>query len=266
MTSGGSLAQVARRSSPVSLAGQQLLAVHPVFASLLPDGGLRRGSVLATTGPVATSLAIGLAAGPSQEGSWVGVVGDRAESLGLLAIAESGVELQRLIVVRADVALWAQAAAALIDSVDVVVALPPRHLALGDARRLQARVRERGAVVVVLGNASRFEIDITLASVDVRRPGLGQGYGHLQGFEVDVEATGRRAATRTRRAALRLGADGWSTSEAPQAVFARGLRPRTPSSSGSLALTRPFSLGDCAPRTPSSSGSLALTRPMIAGA
>ena len=52
-----------QRGQPLVLAGQQVLPVTAAFEGLLPDAGLRRGTVTQTKGPGATSLALGLLAG-----------------------------------------------------------------------------------------------------------------------------------------------------------------------------------------------------------
>src|SRR5215218_7474130 len=102
--------QLAHQHRPVVLARDQVLPVHPALAPLLPEAVLRRGSTIVTSGTVgrsgaATSLALALAAAPSAAGSWVGVVG--LPSLGLLAAAQAGVALERLILVASpDDARW----------------------------------------------------------------------------------------------------------------------------------------------------------------
>ena len=97
---------------------------------------------MAVDGAAARSLALALAAGPSAAGSWVGVVG--LPSLGLAAAAEVGVALERLLLVAAlPPAEWATVVATLVDGVDVVVVGLPRWVRAGDARRLQAWVRQR---------------------------------------------------------------------------------------------------------------------------
>ena len=175
----------------------------PALAPLLPDGALRRGTTLAIEGPAARSLALALAAGPSAAGSWVGVVS--LPSLGLAAAAEVGVALERLLLVASPPpAEWATVVATLVDGVDVVVVGLPRWVRAGDARRLQARVRQRGAVLVVVGSPGPLEAEVGLAAEGAQWVGLKDGAGHLQGRRVVVAATGRRAAARSRRVALWL--------------------------------------------------------------
>ena len=66
-----------------------------------------------------------------------------------LAAAEAGVALERFAVVRrVPPARWATVVAALLDGVSLVLAEVPRGVRLGDARRLEARARERETVLV----------------------------------------------------------------------------------------------------------------------
>lgn len=196
------LSDLAGRARPLAAAGERLLPVLPPLAGLLPGGGLRRGSTVAVAG--ATSLALALLAAPSAAGSWCAVVG--RPSLGALAAAEAGVAVERLALVAAPGGEWAAAVAALLDALDVVAAAPPAPPRPADARRLAARARERGSVLVVLG---RWEgADVRLAVVSSRWTGLGRGAGHLRARRVEVVAEGRGAAARPRRAALWLPAEG----------------------------------------------------------
>ncbi|MDQ2826290.1 MAG: hypothetical protein M3Y04_04945, partial [Actinomycetota bacterium] len=95
-----SLPEVAGRAQPVTMAGERLLPVLPALESLLPGGGLRRGSVVTvggSTGGGSTSLALSLLAAVSAQGSWCAAVG--LPALGLAAAAEMGVALDRFPVV-----------------------------------------------------------------------------------------------------------------------------------------------------------------------
>ncbi|HEY1282321.1 MAG TPA: hypothetical protein VGF22_21755 [Acidimicrobiales bacterium] len=197
------LAAAAQRARPVALAREHVLPVLDALAPVLPDAGLRRGTVVAVGGAAATSLALAVAAAPSVAGSWVGAVG--MPSLGLLAAAELGVALERLLLVAAPPpGEWTTVVATLIDGVDVVLVRLPRSVRTGEARRLQARARQRGAVLIAVGPAHPLEPDVTLAVEDEEWTGLDAGTGHLQGRRVGVVAVGRRAAARHRRLALWL--------------------------------------------------------------
>jgi membrane protein implicated in regulation of membrane protease activity len=117
-----------------------------------------------------------------------------------VAAAEAGVVLERLAVVPRPGEQWATVVAALLDALDVVLVRPPLRLRHADARRLAARARERGSVLVAL---SRWEgADMVLTARSARWHGVGQGDGHLQGCRMEVVATGRRAGARERTAVL----------------------------------------------------------------
>jgi hypothetical protein len=223
----GALGALAERVRPTDLARDRRLPVLPAFADLLPGAGLRRGATVAVgaaPGVVgATSLALALAAGPSRAGSWVAVVG--LGSLGLVAAAEMGVDLGRLVLVAdpgRDRAGWASVVAALVDGFDVVLLAPGgvgaagevdggggsgpgRRLRPADARRLVARVRERGSVLLSVGGDLPGERSpLRLTVVAAAWEGLGDGWGHLEGRRVTVESGGRGEAARPRRAELWL--------------------------------------------------------------
>ncbi len=188
---------------PVSLARERTLPVLPALADLLPEGGLRRGSTVAVSG--ATSLALALLAGPSQAGSWCAAVG--LPSLGLVAAAEVGIALERFPLVARPGDDWPAVVAALVDAVDVVLVRLPRHVRTGDARRLVAKVRDRGAVLVTTGGP--FAGDVRFSASACAWEGLGRGHGRLRARRIDVVASGRGAASRERRVSLWLpAADG----------------------------------------------------------
>ena len=138
------------RIAPLTGARERTLPVPAPLRELFPGGALRRGWVIATEGDGATSLALAVAAGPSAAGSWTAVVGE--EGLGLAAAAEAGVVLERLLVVTAAGSrAAAEATAALVGSVDIVLLGPGIRLGAADQRRLVARLRERGSVLIHLG-------------------------------------------------------------------------------------------------------------------
>lgn len=209
---------------PVSLAGGRLLPVLPALGALLPGGGLRRGSTVAVAG--STSLALALLAGPSAAGSWCAVVG--MPSLGLVAAAEVGVAIGRLALVAAPGRDWAAVVAALLDALDVVVVqVPDRAVRAADARRLAARARERGAVLVPLGRWDGADVRLSVARSAWE--GLdGGGSGHLRARLVDVVAEGRGAAARPRRARLWLPAADGTIAPAEPESSPTPLRERAP--------------------------------------
>jgi hypothetical protein len=192
-------------AQPVAMAGERVLPVLGPLQPLFPAGALRRGSVVSVTG--STSLALSVLAAASAQGSWCAAVGMPA--LGLAAAAELGVALERFPLVASPARSsgnggWAWVVAALVDACDVVLARPPTHLKAADARRLTARARERGAVLVLSGSGwpEAAEVQLTVSSSSWE--GLGQGYGRLLGRRVEVVAGGRGAAARERRVGLWL--------------------------------------------------------------
>ena len=224
------LREIADRAAPVTLARHQTLPVVEALAPLLPEGAVARGSVVGVAGGVgATSLALTLVAGPSRDGSWAAVVG--LPELGLAAADELGVALDRLALVALpphDPAPWAPTVAALIGAVDLVLVDARVRLAARDTRRLAARARERGSVLVpvapdalastdgVGAGRSRpssrplgeWACDVTLRTTEVRWEGLGEGHGHLRRRQVVVTADGRGRAARPRRGELWVPAAG----------------------------------------------------------
>jgi hypothetical protein len=200
------LSELVERAQPVAMAGERLLPVLPALTPLLPAGGLRRGSIVTVGG--STSLALALLAAASAQGSWCAAVG--LPALGLAAAAEAGVALERFPLVASPgpgsgPGGWAWVVAALLDAFDVVLARPPAGSGVrgADGRRLTARVRERGAVLVVAGAwAEPAEVRLTLASAAWE--GVGQGHGRLRGRRVEVVTGGRGAAARERRVPLWL--------------------------------------------------------------
>jgi hypothetical protein len=145
---------------------------------------------------------LALLAGPSQAGSWCAAVG--LPSLGLVAAAEVGVALERFPLVARPGDEWPAVVAALLEAVDVVLVCLPRHVRTGDARRLVARARDRGAVLITTGASTALPADVRLSVAGALWEGLGQGHGRLRARRIDVVATGRGAASRERRASLWL--------------------------------------------------------------
>jgi hypothetical protein len=188
------------------LARDRTLPLDAALAGLFPEGAQRRGStVVVGRGPLAgtTSLALALLSGPSAGGSWCAVVG--APDLGLVAAAQLGVELERLAVVPWPGQRWAVVTAALLEGFDVVVLRPAGQVSAPDARKLEARARERGSVLAVMGEGWPGTADLRLGIVAGRWRGLEDGCGYLRGREVEVVAGGKGAASRQRRVRTWLG-------------------------------------------------------------
>ncbi|MGI8757406.1 MAG: hypothetical protein ACR2MB_16430 [Acidimicrobiales bacterium] len=212
------LRQLGERVRPLTSAGERVLGVPDPLTPLFPRGGLQRGTAVATSGPVATSLALALAGPTTATGAWVAVVG--LGDLGLLAAAELGVALERtLLVTEPPPRVWAATVAGLLDAVDVVLVRPDRSVPASTQRRLLSRARDRGSVLIQVGGHPGVWAeapDLTVTTVAATWEGVGQGHGRLVARRVVVSVSGRRGATRPRRRELWLpGADGRIVLAAP---------------------------------------------------
>jgi hypothetical protein len=177
------------------------LPVRVELAGLLPWGGLRRGSTVSVRG--STALLLALLAEPTAGGSWAAVVG--MPNLGLLAAAEQGVAVDRLALVPRPGAQTSAVAAALLDGVDLVVLATDEaagRVSAAQARRLSARARHRGAVLLAFGPWPAADVELRCARASWS--GLGAGHGYLRQREVVVSARGRGAAARPVRVNLLL--------------------------------------------------------------
>jgi hypothetical protein len=180
----------------VTLVVEHTLPLAPSVEDLFPAHVLRRGSaVVVSSAPGAqgaTTLAFSLAAAATAQGVWCAAVG--FADLGVVSIAEVGVVLDRLALIPTVAPdRWLPTVGALLDAVDVLVVRPPAHLRAGDARRLVTRTRQRGAVLIAVGNAIEGA-DIRLTVTKGRWEGPGRGDGHLDHRRLDVMVGGRGAA------------------------------------------------------------------------
>jgi hypothetical protein len=179
-----------------------LLPVSSSLAPLFPAGGLRRGSTIAVRG--STSLLLALLAEASAAGSWCAVIG--LPALGAVAAVEAGIAAERLALVPDPGAEPGAVAAALLDGVDIVVVGSPGGLQLVDVRRLVARARQRGSVLIGVGNWPGAELRLEIT--DTAWYGLGDGHGHLKARAATIVGTGRGSASRPRRVRVWLPAAG----------------------------------------------------------
>ena len=166
--------------------GTRVLPVHPRLASLLPDGGLRTGTTVVVRG--STSLLLTLLAEASRDGAWTVLVG--YPSAGMAAAADAGCDLARTLVVPLPAGSGVDASAvlaALIDGMDVVVVGPEVALLDQDRRRLAARARERGTVLL----AALPTPALSAGYLRLQRPSAGRKASTQQGWgaQVVLEAT-----------------------------------------------------------------------------
>ncbi|MET9272476.1 hypothetical protein [Kribbella sp. NPDC003557] len=206
----GRVPSVARVQQALDTAGvDRELPTHPAVSGLLAGASLRGGSVYSVRGSAA--LVMALMAGPSAEGAWCGVVG--VPSFGAEAARGLGVDLERLVLVPDPGREWLSVVAALVDALTVVVVRPPGEVTPGEASRLAARLRTRGAMLVAYGSwpgsEARFEIESNTWT------GLGDGEGLLTARRATVAVTGRRAAVRARHDLWLPGPDGTIRSAEP---------------------------------------------------
>ena len=163
-----------------------VLPVHPALASLLPGGGLRPGAAYSL--PRSTSLLLALLGRASHEGSWCGVVG--MPRLGAEAAEGMGVDLSRLVLIPEPGQRWLAVAATVAEVLPVVAVRPSGRAADAEVSRLAARLRDRGAVLLVQGLWPQAE-----AVLEVGEPawtGVGRGHGYLEGRAVTVTSSSRR--------------------------------------------------------------------------
>ncbi|WP_203654034.1 hypothetical protein [Actinocatenispora rupis] len=173
----------------------RLLPVHGELRSLLPEGGLRRGatvSVAAATGGM--SLLFALLGAASSGGEWCAMAG--VPEVGVLSAAEYGVVPERFALVPYPGPEWWTVVAALLDGFGLVVARPAGPVSPVLARRLAARTRQRGAVLLVHGDWPGA--DVAMRCSDPVWEGLDAGRGRLRRRALTIEATGRGAAARPR--------------------------------------------------------------------
>ncbi len=192
---------VGDRVAPMALAGERTLPLLDELTCLFPEG-LRRGSTVSLHGSGSTALALAVAAAASTAGSWVAVVGD--PELGFAAAEEAGVALQRVLVVDPEPSSWSAAVAALVGAVDIVLIAPRHRVRDAEARRLSARLRERGSVLLCTNGRWPSGADVQLEIVESEWAGLGSGHGVLQARRVTIRGGGRGASARPRSADMLL--------------------------------------------------------------
>jgi hypothetical protein len=174
------------------------LPTLPAVSDLLSGAALRGGSVYSVRG--STALVMAMMAGPSADGAWCGVVG--LPSFGAEAARGLGVDLERLVLVPDPERDWLSVVAALVDALTVVVVRPPGEVTPGEASRLAARLRTRGAMLIAVGSWPGSE-----ARLEVQGSGwtgLGAGEGCLTGRRATVAVTGRGASVRPQQHELWL--------------------------------------------------------------
>lgn len=180
-----------------------VLPVAPALADLLPGGGLRPGCAYSLA-PGSMALLLGLLALPSQSGSWCAAVG--MPRLGAEAAEAMGVDLSRLVLIPDPGTRWLAVAATIADVLPVVAVRPAGRAPDGEVSRLAARLRDRGAVLLVQGPWPQAEA--VLETSDPEWTGLGRGHGYLAVRAVTITSASRRWPVARRGRVLLPGAGG----------------------------------------------------------
>jgi hypothetical protein len=173
------------RSMQATKLDSRLIPTHPAIAGLLPGGGLKQGAVYSVER--SAMLLMTLLAGPSAAGSWCAVVG--VPEFGVEAAQRFGIDLERLVLVPHPGDDWLTVTAAVADVMGVVVTRPPKRATDSSIARLSARLRQRGATLLVLGSWPQSEAMLSLSHSQWH--GIGEGHGHLAAREVTVTVTNR---------------------------------------------------------------------------
>ena len=157
------------------------------LASLLDGGRLPVGTAAVVAG--SSSLLLALLAASQGAADWIAVVG--MPSLGLLAAADAGLALSRLVVVPDVRGRAAETVAALIDGMSYVLVGPDAGLSMSDRRRLLARARDRGCGLVT---TSEWEHASVRLRATARWSGAEDGAGYLRRCTIEVRRQARGTA------------------------------------------------------------------------
>lgn len=194
------------------------LPLDPALEGLLPDTGLRVGSSYSIS--PSPSLLGALLAAPSQKGSWCAIIG--MPTIGVEAMSDLGVELERLILVPEPGPRWLTVATALSEVIPIIAVHPRSRVADADIARLNARLRDRGCTLLV--TAPWPQSEATIRVEDTEWHGLGSGWGLLSERTVTLRASGRRFES-GRRVRVRMPTSLGRVDAAPAAATPTAVRP-----------------------------------------
>jgi hypothetical protein len=165
----------------------QTLPVQPELATLLPHGGLQRGTVAVVRDP---GLLLALAAGPAVHRPDVWTAAVALPDLGLAAAAGYGIDLDRLLLADTPGDQWPDVCAGLLPAVEILL-LGPVGPSPATASRLGARLRQHGTVLLTPGPWPGAHLQLDVAARECT--GLGDGHGQLMSRRVHIRASGRGA-------------------------------------------------------------------------
>ncbi len=160
-------------------------------------------------GPAARSLAIAASASAVALGSWIAVLG--VDDLGVEAVADAGLPLERLVRVRpgADgVRAWADLCLAALDGFELLLTCPPGRVPAPLATAIRRRLRSRAGCLLVIGDPRGLEVDVDLSSAT--RPGRASDPAQVVSSigSIEVRASGRTGAPRGVASVSLPGCDG----------------------------------------------------------
>lgn len=182
-------ADFALRFAQRAAGGVGPLPVTEVLQPLFSGAGFERGHIYGIAGDAPLSLLFALVARATGEGSWLALV--NLQRAGLLSAHEHGVALHRTVCVEvgssSSSSSWSHAVGALVDGFDFVVVSSPA-CSMGEARRIAARVKAQGSVLLVVGNPGAFDVDATFGARTVQ----WQFNTYASARTVHVSARGRR--------------------------------------------------------------------------
>ncbi len=181
----GSPATAARSADRHARGVDDVLPVLEGLAAVLPDSGLRRGTIISCT---RGSLLLALLAGATAAGKWAAVVGN--PQIGLLALHEMGGRLDRLAHI-ADPGPDALAVVAvLLDGIDVIVLDHPGCGPASRTRAMAARVRSQSAVLIIT-ESGWLRPDVRIEARPSGYVGLGTGWGCVNAISFDLRVSER---------------------------------------------------------------------------
>lgn len=187
----------------VSPGDQGGLEAPESLSGLFPGGRLPRGEVVSTGGDL--PLLIALAAEAAADGGAWAAVG--LPQLGALAAVDAGLDLACGLSVEEPGRRWPEVLAMVCEAAPVVLLGPVGHVGARTGRRIAARLRRSGALLLTWQDwpGAGVRLQVTQASWE----GLGSGFGLLSGRRAQLTITGRGAASRQRRVEVWLpGPDG----------------------------------------------------------
>jgi hypothetical protein len=183
-----------------------MVPVLPVLREVIPQGGLRPGTVTSVEGSATLALALTAALGEK----WCAIVGlpeVHVPAAAGMGGAAGGLDPMRVLLVDDPGRRWADVVAALTDGCALVLTRPPGRPTSQVARRLTTLARRNGCALVVTGPWAGANLRLRVEAN--QWSGLGTGTGHLRGRRALVVSSGRGAAGHGRRVWLWLpGPDG----------------------------------------------------------